>query len=88
MSFFKKLFETKPQKDIKNGALLIYLDADLKKSIETKDQLVKEYELENNFDEDQFLYLMVLNKKTSEVIVKRKLNGFERISECYQNINE
>lgn len=41
MSFFKKLFETKPQKDSKSGALLIYLDADLKKSIETKDQLVR-----------------------------------------------
>jgi hypothetical protein len=43
MSFFKKLFESKPPKDTKNGALLIYLDADLKKNIETKDLLVKEY---------------------------------------------
>lgn len=41
MSFFKKLFESKVQKEAKRNEILIYLDADLKKSIETKDQLVK-----------------------------------------------
>lgn len=59
---------------------MIYLDADLKKSIEAKDQTAKEYETENNFDEDQFLYLMVLSKKTAEVVIKRRINGYERFS--------
>jgi hypothetical protein len=64
MSFFKKLFSSSPPKE-RSNALLIYLDADLKKSIEVRDMTVREYELESNFDEDQFLYLMVLNKKLS-----------------------
>lgn len=56
--------------------LAIYLDADLKKSIEARDQLVREYETENNFDEDQFLYLLVVARKGGEVQLKRRLNGF------------
>lgn len=80
MSFLKKLFSSSGTPKEKNNAILIYLDADLKKSIEAKDQSVKEYEMVSNFEEDQFLYLMVLSKKTAEVILKRKLNKFERFS--------
>jgi hypothetical protein len=45
MSFFRKLFSSASSKDPRPDALAIYLDADLKKSIEAKDQLVREYEL-------------------------------------------
>jgi hypothetical protein len=45
MSFFRKLFSSGSSKDPRPDALAIYLDADLKKSIEAKDQLVREYEL-------------------------------------------
>lgn len=41
MSFFKKLFSNSSSKENRSNALLIYLDADLKKSIETKDQLAR-----------------------------------------------
>jgi hypothetical protein len=63
MSFFRKLFSSTPAKDSRPDALAIYLDADLKKSIEARDQLVREYETENNFDEDQFLYLLVVGRR-------------------------
>lgn len=43
MSFFRKLFSSAPAKDSKTDGLAIYLDADLKKSIEAKDQLVRDY---------------------------------------------
>ena len=42
MSFWKKLFSSPPPKK-KSHEILIYLDADLKKSIEVRDQTVKEY---------------------------------------------
>lgn len=83
MNIFKKLFSNTSSKE-KSNALLIYLDADLKKSIEAKDQTVKDYETENNFDEDQFLYIMILNKRSNELVLKRKLNGFEKLGECAQ----
>ena len=50
MSFWKKLFSSSSTKE-KNSAILVYVDADLKRGVElTKDQTVKEYEIDNNFD--------------------------------------
>jgi hypothetical protein len=49
MSFWKKLFSSSTKE--KNNAILVYVDADLKRGVElTRDQTVKEYELDNNFD--------------------------------------
>lgn len=82
MSFLRKLFTSAPAKEQRTDVLAIYLDADLKKSIEARDQLVREYETENNFDEDQFLYLLVVSRRGGELQLKRRLNGFERLAEC------
>jgi hypothetical protein len=82
MSFLRRLFSSAPAKEQRTDVLAIYLDADLKKSIEARDQLVREYEAENNFDEDQFLYLLVVARRGGELQLKRRLNGFERLAEC------
>jgi hypothetical protein len=88
MSFLRKLFSSTPAREPRTDALAIYLDADLKKSIEAKDQLVRDYETENNFDEDQFLYLLVVSRKGGEVLLKRRLNGYERLGECCRSGSE
>ena len=41
MSFFKKLFSSNNETKDGRNAILVYLDADLKKSIEVKDQNAK-----------------------------------------------
>ena len=86
MKLFKRLFDAGHKEQA--NCIMIYLDSELKKSLETKDQTAKEYALENNFEEDQFLYMMVRGKKNGEIVLKRRINSFERLSECLYSSEE
>ena len=77
-----KLFSSKlPSRKRKNSEIQIFVDADCKRSIETINQTVENYLVENQFEGDQFLYVAVKNRKTGENALKRKLLRFETFSD-------
>ena len=44
--------------------------------------------IQNQFDADQFLYLVLKHKRTEEIYSKRKLNNYEWFTNIMQNIND
>ena len=77
MHFIERIFSSKEVKILtEKNTINIYLSSECKKSIEAPNQIAEAYMLENQFEQDQFLYLLLKNKKTNETLLKRKLNGF------------
>lgn len=65
---------------------MIYLDNELKRKLETHNQTTAQYTSENQFDPDQFLYLILKHKKTDETYSKRKLNPYEWFTDALSEV--
>lgn len=86
-NLFSKIFSKHDSKKRDNNEINIYLDSDCKRSIETVNQTVDSFLIRNQFESDQFLYLLVRNRKTGENLLKRKLLGFEYFADALAKHN-